>query len=81
LEVSGQLHAPAALPPGKEPPVPIGYEVGWTSAGLDDLEKRKLQVDVDVFKNFRVPASDAVKYDRNVATFRSEYSVESRVEK
>jgi hypothetical protein len=21
--VSGQLHAPAALPPGKEPPVPI----------------------------------------------------------
>jgi hypothetical protein len=29
--VSGQLHAPAALPPGKEPPVPIGYEVGWTS--------------------------------------------------
>jgi hypothetical protein len=31
LEVSGQLHAPAALPPGKEPPVPIGQEVGWTS--------------------------------------------------
>jgi hypothetical protein len=28
--VSGQLHALAALPPGKEPPVPIGYEVGWT---------------------------------------------------
>jgi hypothetical protein len=24
LEVSGQLHAPAALPQGKEPPVPIG---------------------------------------------------------
>jgi hypothetical protein len=24
LEVSGQLHAPAALPPGKEPQVPIG---------------------------------------------------------
>jgi hypothetical protein len=30
--VGGQIHAPAALPPppGKEPPVPIGYEVGWT---------------------------------------------------
>jgi hypothetical protein len=26
-----ELHAPAALPPGKEPPVPIGQEVGWTS--------------------------------------------------
>jgi hypothetical protein len=24
MQVSGQLHAPAALPPGKEPPVSIG---------------------------------------------------------
>jgi hypothetical protein len=29
MEVSGQLHSPAALPPGKEPLVPIGYEAGW----------------------------------------------------
>jgi len=29
--VSGQLHAPAALPPGKEPSSPIEWEVGWTS--------------------------------------------------
>jgi hypothetical protein len=40
--VSGQLHAPAALPPGKESPGThcIG---GWVelSAGLDDMEKRK----------------------------------------
>jgi hypothetical protein len=36
MEVSGQLHAPAALPPGKEPLVSIGYEAGWTPrAGLD----------------------------------------------
>jgi hypothetical protein len=27
--VSGHLHAPAALLPGKEPPVPIGQEAGW----------------------------------------------------
>jgi hypothetical protein len=26
---SGQLHAAVALPPGKEPLVPIGYEAGW----------------------------------------------------
>jgi hypothetical protein len=27
-------------PPGKEPPVPIGYEAGWAPrAGLDDMEK------------------------------------------
>jgi hypothetical protein len=35
--MSGQLHAPAVLPPGKEPPVPIGWEFGlapepvWTT--------------------------------------------------
>jgi hypothetical protein len=27
MEVSGQLHAPAALPTGKEPAVPFGEEV------------------------------------------------------
>jgi hypothetical protein len=29
MEVSGQLHAPAALPPEKEPLVHIGEEAGW----------------------------------------------------
>jgi hypothetical protein len=29
MEVNGQLHGPAALPPGKEPLVPIGQESGW----------------------------------------------------
>jgi hypothetical protein len=29
MEVSGQLHSPTALPPGKEPPVPIGKASGW----------------------------------------------------
>jgi hypothetical protein len=28
MEVINELHAPAALPPGKEPPVLIGYEAG-----------------------------------------------------
>jgi len=28
MEVSGQLHVPAALPPGKDPLLPIGYEAG-----------------------------------------------------
>jgi hypothetical protein len=42
MEVSGELHAPAALPPGKEPPGT--YCVGgWVNprAGLDHLERRK----------------------------------------
>jgi hypothetical protein len=29
MEVSGQLYAPAALAPGKEPLVPIGQEAKW----------------------------------------------------
>jgi hypothetical protein len=29
MRVSGQRHAPAALPPGKGSPVPIGQEAGW----------------------------------------------------
>jgi len=39
MEVSDQFPALAALPPGKEPLVPIGLEVGWRSrvwvCGLD----------------------------------------------
>jgi hypothetical protein len=34
--VSGQLHAPAALPPGKSPRYPVDPRVG-----LDDMEKWK----------------------------------------
>jgi len=29
MEMSGQFHASAALLPGKEPLVPIGYKAGW----------------------------------------------------
>jgi len=31
MEVSGQLHATAALTLGKELPEPIGYEAGWAT--------------------------------------------------
>jgi hypothetical protein len=41
MEVSGQLHATAALPPGKEPPVSHSIE-GWVapSADLDVVTRR-----------------------------------------
>jgi hypothetical protein len=43
MDVSGQLHAPAALPTGKESPVPIGDEVAespvlWDVRGLNLME-------------------------------------------
>jgi hypothetical protein len=43
LEVSRQLHAPAALSPGKEPNVVTGVE-DWVSprTGLAGMERRKI---------------------------------------
>jgi hypothetical protein len=43
MEVSGQIHAPAALPPGKEPLVPIGIG-GWVGLRtvLGTVVKRKI---------------------------------------
>jgi hypothetical protein len=43
LEVSGQLHAPVALSPGKEPPDTRWIE-GWfiPRTGVDTLAKRKI---------------------------------------
>jgi hypothetical protein len=29
METSDRLNAPSALPPEKEPPIPVGYEAGW----------------------------------------------------
>jgi hypothetical protein len=43
LKVSGQLHAPAALPPGKEPPPSTHWIGGWVDprASLNNMEKWK----------------------------------------
>jgi hypothetical protein len=43
MEVSGQLHAPAALPPGKEPLV-LNWIGGWVGpiVSLVAVEKRKI---------------------------------------
>jgi hypothetical protein len=43
MDVTDQLHVPAALPPGKEPLVPIGQKAGWgPRAGLNTASKRKI---------------------------------------
>jgi hypothetical protein len=43
MEVSGQLHYPDTLSPGKEPLVPTGLEAGGVGcrASLDMMSKRK----------------------------------------
>jgi hypothetical protein len=43
MEVSNQLHAPAALRPWKEPQIPIEQGAGWTPrAALEAMEKKKI---------------------------------------
>jgi hypothetical protein len=34
MEMCGQVHAPATLPPGKQPPVPIVQEAEWAPEPL-----------------------------------------------
>jgi len=42
MEVSDGLHAPAALPPGKEPPYPLDRKLGGPRAVLDTVLERKI---------------------------------------
>jgi hypothetical protein len=42
LEVSGQLHIRAALPPVKEPRYPLDRKLVGPETGQDDVEKRKI---------------------------------------
>jgi hypothetical protein len=39
--VSGQLHAQAALSPGKEQPLPIGKDAGWASVAVWTIWRRE----------------------------------------
>jgi hypothetical protein len=41
MEVSGHLHAPAALPPGKEPIVPLDRELGGLQSWSGHCGKEK----------------------------------------
>jgi hypothetical protein len=41
MEVSGQIHAPAAILQEKESSVPIGQKAGWDS-GMDAVAKRRI---------------------------------------
>jgi hypothetical protein len=42
--MSGQLHAPVALPPEKEPPVPIGLGAGWTLEPVWTMWRREISI-------------------------------------
>jgi hypothetical protein len=68
--VSGQLHPPAALSPGKEPPVPIAQKAGWTPESVWTKWRRKkfyrnsnpdpsfVQPIVGRYTDYTIPAPD-----------------------
>jgi hypothetical protein len=64
LEASGQLHASAAFPPGKEPPVPIIQKAGWPQTGLDDVQGEILFPCWD--SNFNVSAAYPIANKMNI---------------
>jgi len=41
MEVNGQLHTPASLPPGKDPSGPIRQEAGWATESVWTRWKRE----------------------------------------
>jgi hypothetical protein len=75
MEVSGRLHAPAALPPRKETLVPNGYEAGvGPRAGLDVLVKKKFSSPTGI----RTPYHPARKNEKHFNRCKRYYSIKGR---
>jgi hypothetical protein len=60
--VSGELHEPAALPPGKSPRYPLDRSWVDPGGGLDDMEKRKFLSHRDLNSNTLVVQPVASRY-------------------
>jgi hypothetical protein len=41
MGLNSNLHAPVTTPPGQEPPVRIGYEVGWAPESASTVWRRE----------------------------------------
>jgi hypothetical protein len=66
MEVSGQLHIPASLPPGKESPVRIEQESGCAPrAVLDEVEEKNTPAPTGK----RTPVVQSVTYSLYRMTF------------
>jgi hypothetical protein len=57
MEVSGQLHALATLPPRKDPLVPIGEEAGWA------LEPVWENIKTNFYETFAYLINGNTRYD------------------
>jgi hypothetical protein len=64
MDVSGELHAMAALPPGKEPPIPIGLEARWTIEPLWKLWEREKKLCFCWESNMDRPVRSPSQYRR-----------------
>jgi hypothetical protein len=68
MEVSGRLHDPAALPPGNQLTVAIGYEASWASGPvwklwgilMENCVEHEMRVPFDstiLFETFSAPVN------------------------
>jgi hypothetical protein len=62
MELSGQHHTPAALPPGEERQYPLNV-VGWAPiASLKYLELRKISHLPSHYTNYIIPSPQKLSY-------------------
>jgi hypothetical protein len=64
----GQLHAPVALLPGREPSVPIGYEAGLTPEPVWKLWRKE---------KFLVPTENLTPTVRLVARWYTDWAIQA----
>jgi hypothetical protein len=67
MEGSGQLHAPDALTPGKEPQIRIGYEVWWTPETVWKLWSREKSLGLSKDRTQTVQTVDRRDTDWTIA--------------
>jgi len=63
MEVNGQLHDPAALPPGKEPLVPTGWEAGWAPEPVCTRWRAEKFPALDIILSYRFVPSYVIVWD------------------
>jgi hypothetical protein len=58
LEVCGELHAPAALPPGKEPRYPLDRRLGGVQSHSGKYGEEKIYISIFFIKDISSSISD-----------------------
>jgi hypothetical protein len=81
--VSGQVHSPAALSPGKQPPLPIWQEAGWAVESAWTLWKKKKKPELCVVQPIEVAIPTALSLEgqeNNIKSWASVVRVQAEIQ-